>query len=115
MSFEEFEGPQDGTDPRQYPDGVPLGMRILNLMANRTPQPGGTGMPTDYDPQPLNPGSQIVDMGPQLRMPSRINPPVPSSDSAAPPLGLGLQQPRRVLDGLLGNNRPQDVAQSDSA
>src|SRR5947209_12832319 len=112
MPFEEFEGTQDGTDPQRYPGGVPLGMRIINLAAkNWMPQPGGTGIPiTGEQQQPSS--RQIVDLGPQLRMPSRINLPVPYSDSPVPLVGPSPQQQRRVLDGLLGINRPDNTVQS---
>lgn len=116
MSFEEFEGTQDGIDPRQYPGGLPLGMRIVNLAAkNSMPQSGGTGMPAvNEQQQPFNPSRQIVDLGPQVRMPSRINLPV-STEPVGPSLssaGFEPQYQRRVLDGLLGISRLQNTVQS---
>lgn len=111
--MEELERTQDGVDPRQYSGGVPLGMRIVNLAAkNWMPQPGGTGMPVANDQQqPIIPNRQIVDLGPQVRMPSRINPPV-STEPVIPSVGFEPQYQRRVLDGLLGINRPQNTVQS---
>ena len=51
MPFDDLEDAQEETNVRQFPGGVPLGMRIAKMGANWMPQPGMTrAVPGDGQP-----------------------------------------------------------------